>query len=192
MIEIGKFQCASLNELLEIYEENELKDIFSSFACSKNSEIELFLKNNAIEFYKKSQAITYTILDSKNELMGYFSLSLKPISIKSDILSNSELKKILRIAELETENNTVNPAAYLIAQLGKSDKSNININVIFDFIHYYIYEAKKLCGGVIEFLESENNDKLINMYQDIGFKTFNIRKSKSGEERKLVQMYRLI
>ena len=55
-----------------------------------------------------------------------------------------------------------------------------------------IYEAKKLCGGVIEFLESENNDKLINMYQDIGFKTFNIRKSKSGEERKLVQMYRLI
>lgn len=53
-------------------------------------------------------------------------MSLKPISIKSDILSNSELKKILRIAELETENNTLNPVAYLIAQLGKYDKSNIN------------------------------------------------------------------
>ena len=53
MIEIGRFKCANLNELLEIYEEYELKDIFSSFVCSKNSEIELFLKNNAIEFYKK-------------------------------------------------------------------------------------------------------------------------------------------
>lgn len=81
-------------------------------------------------------------------------------------------------------------------EIGKFQCASLNelleINVIFDFIHYYIYEAKKLCGGVIEFLESENNHKLINMYQDIGFKTFNIRKSKSGEERKPVQMYRLI
>ncbi len=30
------------------------------------------------------------------------------------------------------------------------------------------------------------------LYQNKGFKTFNIRKSKSGEERKLIQMYRLI
>ena len=38
----------------------------------------------------------------------------------------------------------------------------------------------------------KNSDKLISLYQNKGFKTFNIRKSKSGEERKLIQMYRLI
>ena len=45
---------------------------------------------------------------------------------------------------------------------------------------------------MVEFLESENNDKLVKMYQNKGFKIFNVRKSKSGEERKLIQMYRLI
>ena len=39
---------------------------------------------------------------------------------------------------------------------------------------------------------SENNEKLVSLYQRRGFKIFNIRKSKSGEERKLIQMYRLI
>ena len=60
------------------------------------------------------------------------------------------------------------------------------------FVNYYINDAQDICGGVVEFLESENSDKLISLYQNKGFKTFNIRKSKSGEERKLVQMYRLI
>ena len=44
----------------------------------------------------------------------------------------------------------------------------------------------------MEFLELENTEKLIKLYQNKGFKTFNIRKSKNGKERKLIQMYRLI
>ena len=98
----------------------------------------------------------------------------------------------MRISEIDEENNTVNPSAYLIAQLGKKDGSLIDIDKIFRFINITIERIQKSCGGVVEFLESENNDKLVKMYQDIGFKTFNIRKSKSGEDRKLIQMYRLI
>lgn len=45
---------------------------------------------------------------------------------------------------------------------------------------------------MIEFLEAENETKLIKLYENRGFKIFNIRKSKSGEDRKLIQMYRLI
>ncbi len=74
----------------------------------------------------------------------------------------------------------------------QSNGADINIDAIFEIIDIVVSKIQKSCGGVVEFLESENEEKLVNMYQDKGFKTFNIRKSKSGEDRKLVQMYRLI
>jgi len=136
--------------------------------------------------------MTYLLFDRNRDVIAYFALSVKPISIKCEQLSNNELKKLLRIAEIDINDNSLNPSAYLIAQLGKKDGSIINLDMIFKFVNYYINAAQDICGGVVEFLESENNDRLIQLYKDKGFKIFNIRKSKSGEERKLIQMYRLI
>ena len=192
MITIDSVKCMSITEMLDSYSENELLLMIEDFKCIKNKEIEEFLKNNAIDFHKKHQAMTHLLFDSNRKITGYFSLSIKPINIQCDKLSNTELKKLLRIAEIEFDNNSINPSAYLIAQLGKSDDSLLDIYKIMKFINYYIYEVREVCGGVIEFLESENEIKLINLYEKCGFKTFNIRKSKSGEDRKLIQMYRLI
>lgn len=107
-------------------------------------------------------------------------------------LSNTALKRLQRISEVDLIDNSITPSAYLIAQLGKVDNAKIDINDIFYFLYNNIIDIQNACGGVVEFLESENNDKLVKMYQGIGFKTFNIRKSMSGEDRKLIQMYRLI
>ena len=192
MIRFENISCFSLNELLKIYNESEIYNYLNSFVCTKNQEIELFLKNNSLDFNKKHQAMTYLLFDNNKKVVAYFALSVKPISIKSERLSNNELKKLLRITEVDIDDNSLNPSAYLIAQIGKMDNSNIDIDKIFRFVNYYINEAQDICGGVVEFLESENNEKLISLYQSRGFKIFNIRKSKSGEERKLVQMYRLI
>ena len=192
MIRFDNISCFSLNELLKINSENEIKTYMNEFVCNKNTEIESYLKNNSLEFNKKHQAMTYLLFSSDKKVIAYFALSVKPINIKSEQLSNTELKKLLRITEVDANDNSLNPSAYLIAQLGKKDSSAINIDIILKFVNYYINEAQDICGGVVEFLESENNEKLITLYQNRGFKIFNIRKSKSGEERKLVQMYRLI
>ena len=192
MIRFDNISCFGINELLMINSESEIKTYMDSFVCSKNNEIESYLKNSSLEFNKKHQAMTYLLFDRDRNIIAYFALSIKPISIKGEQLSNNELKKLLRITEIDINDNTLNPSAYLIAQLGKKDNSTINLDTIFKFVNYYINVAQDICGGVVEFLESENNDKLIALYQNKGFKTFNIRKSKSGEERKLVQMYRLI
>ena len=125
-------------------------------------------------------------------MVAYFALSIKPIRFDINTLSNTALKRLERILEVDLLDNTITPSAYLIAQLGKSDDAQIDINDIFYFLDNNIIDIQNACGGVVEFLESENNDKLIALYQNRGFKIFNIRKSKSGEERKLVQMYRLI
>lgn len=193
MINATKYDCFNIYELIDNFGKETVDNLTSSFICSKNIEIQDFIKNNAYEFALKFQAVTYFIFSKEtNNLEAYFSLTIKPIDIKSENLSNRALQRILRISELNDENRTVTPAAYLIAQIGKKDKSDININDIFEFIDIVIKRIQKSCGGVVEFLESENNDKLIKMYQGKGFKSFNIRKSKSGEDRKLIQMYRLI
>ena len=192
MIELNNIKCISIDEFLNIYNLKILTNLISAFRCDKNLEIEEYLKRNAIEFNKKHQAMTFILLDNKNKINGYFSLSIKPITIKKNLLSKNRLKKLLRIANLTEEENEINPSAYLIAQLGKLSHSNLNIDTIFAFINYYISEAQKICGGVVEFLESENNQKLINMYTARGFRIFNARKSTGNQDRKLIQMYRLI
>lgn len=193
MISSKEYECVSMFEFLDSYGKQAVDDIVKDFTCLKNIEIQKFLIENSYDFSVKYQAITYFILSNEtNEIEAYFTLSIKPIIIDSTIISKNTLKKLLRISEIDEENNTVNPSAYLIAQLGKKDGSLIDIDKIFRFINITIERIQKSCGGVVEFLESENNDKLVKMYQDIGFKTFNIRKSKSGEDRKLIQMYRLI
>lgn len=193
MVTTSRFYCLSIFELLDDYDKDGISRLLSDFKCTQNSEIEKFLQNNSYDFSVKYQAITYLIYSNENDnIVGYFSLSVKPIIIKSDNLSNRSLNKILRMSDFDEENKTVNPAAYLIAQLGKNDGADINIDAIFEIIDIVVSKIQKSCGGVVEFLESENEEKLVNMYHNKGFKTFNIRKSKSGEDRKLIQMYRLI
>lgn len=192
MYKTENFNCYSMPELFDKYDSSNIQKRLEDFKCSKNDEVQKYLLNNSIEFTKKHQAITYLIYDNKDDLSAYFTLAIKPISINIETISNTSLNRILRISEVDSISKTVNPAAYLIAQIGKNDNSDINIDDIFEIIDYYINEFQNGCGGVVEFLESESNEKLITLYQNRGFKIFNIRKSKSGEERKLVQMYRLI
>lgn len=62
--------------------EKDLNDLLSDFSCPKNPQVEYFLHHNAIEFAKKGQSITYLVFDNENtNLVGYFSLTIKQISI---------------------------------------------------------------------------------------------------------------
>lgn len=193
MYNYKNYLCLNIFELLRKYSIEELQEKFDSFSCQKNKEIELFIKNNAINFSLKHQSVSYIIFDTTtNSVVAYFALSIKPIRFNINALSNTALKRLQRISDVDLIDNSITPSAYLIAQLGKVDSSKIDIHDIFYFLDNNIIDIQNACGGVVEFLESENNDKLIKMYQDKGFKTFNIRKSKSGEDRKLIQMYRLI
>lgn len=195
MYSTDDYICFSMPELFGECSEAEINDKISSFKCKKSDEVQNFLINDSIEFTKKHQAITYLIFDNGNNLVAYFSLSIKPITIKTEKLSNTSIKKLTRISDIVIDDNDeeiINPAAYLIAQLGKNENAKININEIFQIINYYIDGFQNGCGGVVEFLEAENSEKLLEMYKDIGFKIFNIRNSNRCKDNKLIQMYRLI
>ena len=61
------------------YGENILKQVFSTFSCDKNLDVERFLLEQAISFTKKNQSVTYIVLTpEEGEVLGYFTITLAP------------------------------------------------------------------------------------------------------------------
>lgn len=54
------------------------------------------------------------------ELLGYFSITIKPLVVKGESFSNTTKRKLARFSEINKSGRTYNPAAYLIAQLGRN------------------------------------------------------------------------
>jgi len=53
-------------------------------------------------------------------MLGYFTLALKPLTIRGETVSNTTKRKLLRVSELDKDSDTYTMSAYLIAQLGKN------------------------------------------------------------------------
>lgn len=177
--------------------EQKLSKWLQSFSCPVNPDVEHFLHYNAIEFTKKSQSVTYLVLRNDNaELAGYFSLALKPVSVRADRVSKSAARKLSRVSVVNEESNTFTASAYLIAQLGKNfalpedmrmDGASL-LEVALDTIRM----GKYYFGGVIAFLECENVGELMNFYTRSGFKYFDSRITSGETPHKLNQLLRLI
>lgn len=101
--------------------EDKLKQLLSEFSCPLNPDVERFLKEQAIIFTKKHQAVTYLVLSLEDAaLLGYFSITVKPLVVKSEPFSNKVKRKLARFSKVDEQDQTYNLAAYLIAQLGKT------------------------------------------------------------------------
>ena len=160
--------------------EESLYNLLSDFSCSQNPDVEHFLLHNAIEFTKKDQSITYLVFDAEDaSLVGYFSLAVKPISVRAANISKTMGKKLSRVSILDNETQSYNTAAYLIAQLGKNyslpKEKQISGSVLLGFALETIVTLKYSIGGVMEFLECEDNDFLLNFYTRNHFKLFDTR-----------------
>ena len=95
-----------------------LDRVLSGFSCPKNPDVERFLKKSAVEFAKKNQSVTYLVFSMESkELLGYFTLAVKPLTVRGEMVSNTTKRKLLRISELDEKSDTYTMSAYLIAQL---------------------------------------------------------------------------
>lgn len=109
-------------------------------------------------------------------------------------------RKIARVSELDEENGTYTLSAYLIAQLGKNFKDGANEKITGEqLLHAAVDTIKELqymAGGMVIFLEAEDNDKLMHFYEDKnGFKQFDVREMKcrdKDEIHKLVQLLKVM
>ncbi|MCD8068631.1 MAG: GNAT family acetyltransferase [Lachnospiraceae bacterium] len=178
--------------------EKSLDEILSEFSCPLNPDVERFLKHSAVEFTKKNQSVTYLVFNRDNcILLGYFTLALKPLTVRGSTISNAVGRKLARISEVNEQMKTYTMAAYLIAQLGKNFTAEaehlITGKDILDLAQDRLLQAQCLCGGVVTFLETYNEEKLLLFYDRNLFRQFDIRQKilPDGKKYELVQLLRL-
>lgn len=180
--------------------EEELREFLSEFSCEKNSDVERFLKEQSIEFTKKHQSVTYLAFsDEDASLVGYFTLAIKPISVDASGFSNTMKRRTARVSELNEMNGTYTLSAYLIAQLGKNYANGANDKVTGEQLLQAavdtIKELQYMAGGMVFFLEAENEEKLIEFYEEKnGFKRFATKEVKSGmaDAHTLIQFLKVL
>ena len=197
-------QVYNIQDYLSISEdgfgEKELEDLLSEFSCIKNPDVERFLKNNAIEFAKKHQSVTYLVFSNLDaELLGYFTLAIKPISVKAERFSNTIKRKIARVSEFDEDSCTYTLSAYLIAQLGKNFTNGTNEriqgNQLLEIAIETVKQLQYMAGGMVVFLEAENEEKLMRFYEEQNnFKKFDTRKTQAGTENMhdLIQLLKIL
>ncbi len=204
MPENDKFFSVNIREYLALGNDEEagepaLLELLSGFSCPKNPDVERFLKKSAIEFTKKNQSVTYLVVSAEDvRLLGYFTLALKPLTVRGETVSNTMKRKLLRISELDESSDTYTMSAYLVAQLGKNFSENEGTEItgeeLLKLAWDKIKEIQYLGGGMVAFLEAENEEKLLSFYRGNRFSQFDTRQTASGadEPHELVQLLRLL
>lgn len=132
-------------------------------------------------------------------LVGYFTITIKPISVNADGFSNTMKRKIARVSELDESNGTYTLSAYLIAQLSKNFSNGANERITGEQLLQAAIDTIKalqyMAGGMVVFLETENNEKLLHFYENKnGFKRFDAKQTRVGtdEEHTLLQLLKVI
>lgn len=181
---------------------NALLNLMDGFSCPPNTEVEHFLKHSSIEFTNKNQSVTYLVFrPSVHEdiLVGYYTLAIKPISVRASAISKTMARKLSRVSVLNPENDTFTASAFLIAQLGKNfalpKSERIKGAELLDLANRRILRTQYDFGGVVEFLECEDNPFLLDFYAENGFKAFDRRTvipSDNESPHELIQFLRFL
>lgn len=179
--------------------EPELLRMISDFSCPKNPDVEHFLKSSNMDFTRKNQSVTYLVLDMDDgALVGYFTIALKPLTVRDETVSNTVKRKIKRISEFDEQTKTYTMSAYLIAQIGKNYTNDACKRItgpeLLELAWSVIEDMQYMGGGMVVFLEANNEEKLLSFYQDNKFRQFDTRLTASDPENQheLIQLLRLL
>lgn len=202
MQETSKYTVFNIREYLgegkHGLEKDTLFQILSEFSCKINPDVEKFVKEQSVEFAKKQQSVTYLVLSTEDaELVGYFAITIKPITINAKPFSNTVKRKLSRVSTLNEQEQTYNLAAYLIAQLGKNYNNGANKRIsgreLLGLAIQQVKQLQYLAGGMVIFLEAANEEKLLSFYRENGFQQFDTRltDSSNSEPHELIQLLKL-
>ena len=163
---------------------------------SIDPRVESFLKKNAEEFTRQHKSATHLVFsNSTTELVGYFTLAIKPITVDTEKISKTMERAVKKTGKFDEEMNTYTTSGFLIGQLGKnfspSVKDSISGNELLQLALYRLKLIQHDVGGTIVFLEAQDNEKLLSFYQGNGFREFD-RRMASDEALELVQLIKVL
>ena len=104
----------------------------------------------------------------------------------------------MRVSDFDSRTQTYTMSAYLIAQLGKNYTDGRNKEItgveLLELAWSVIEDMQYRGGGMVVFLEANNEEKLLSFYRDNKFRQFDTRltASRETEPHELVQLLRLL
>lgn len=164
-----------------------LSSTLSSFAVPLNSEVEDFIRKKALQATKLKSSISYLVIDEDlADVVGYFTLLVKPFTIQAASLSSKNRRLIARFAEENTEAGDYTASVYLIAQIGKNyaieEPLQISGGDLLNMALDKLRVAQDLVGGKLVLVEREaDRAKLLEFYNANGFKSWNGRYDKKDQ-----------
>ena len=189
-----------LKVLIDTLEEDELNKVLSSFSCSKDDDIEKFLKERAVLFEGLSKARTYLIFDeeelqTKNiasvKVCGYVSLAMKILKLSKDVSNQVRKEYDGYNAKLRGRVQEEFPC-YLIGQLGRNSSissDNLTGCRLLEFALDVVQFAVDAVGGRLVMVECSPIECLKNFYITNGFEEI---ADVPDDGKDMVQMVRMI
>ena len=176
-----------------------LARVLSGFSCPKNQDVANFFKEERGGIYQK-ESVSYIpcVFRGKQGNAWIFYPCIKAVVSQGETVSRTTKRKLLRISELDEKSDTYTMSAYLIAQLGKNYTNGANEKItgkeLVELAWTVIEDAQYMLGGIVTFLEAENEEKLLSFYRDNRFSQFDTRQTASDteESHELVQLLRLL
>lgn len=187
-------------DLIDNFGDTYVNEIISDFSTqfekdgqihNLNPDIEIFLKKNAVQFAKEKKSITYIVGDKDDgSLLGYFTITHKPIEVPAAGLSKTTIKKLEKHSRLKDTENVYVVSAFLIAQFGKNytvDRGNrITGSELMKLADKELLDVQRKIGGSVKYLDCEADAKLIRFYQkEQGFVLYGERISGNDGKRYL-------
>ena len=176
--------------------EQFFESIASSF-LSKNADVEEFFRDKAVQATKLNTAATYLVISyegKKFDLLGYFTLATKMLTLKQSSLSKTECKAISRFGYFDEDSQSYKLPAVLIAQFSRNFNENsksISGNDLMDIALDKIKDILHSTSGKAVFLECEQYEKIIEFYTKNNFQPLdNTVFSKDNKE--LTQLYMIL
>ena len=176
--------------------EQFFESIANSF-MSKNSDVEHFFREKAVQATKLNTAATYLVIsyeDKKFDLLGYFTLATKMLTLKQSSLSKTECKAISRFGYFDEDSQSYKLPAVLIAQFSRNFNENSESMSGTDLMDIALDRIKDILhstSGKAVFLECEQSKKIIDFYikknfQPLGNTIF------SKNKKELTQLYMIL
>lgn len=178
------FREVNLADIVEQLGEDDTKEILSNFSCPDNLDVQNFLRSKAIEFSKRGFSKTHLVFwetnDGKSrELVGYYTISSKFITVQKSAVTNKEAKKLREHGVYDEKTNEYTVPAPLIGQLGKNytDGNNtlISGDDLLGLAMEKIKQVQHEVGGRFVYLECEDKEPLKEFYERNNFKLFGRR-----------------
>ena len=171
-----RMRIVPLKSLMELegFSESSVQGKLDSFRCSRDPDLELFLRRSAIPNEKRDLTRTYLAICDGMQIAGYFSLNLRCGRILPDCgLSKSRLK------ELNIQPDTNVAQMYLIAQVGRADDSPKGFGkLLMAEAVNVLRRARDLIGCHVVRIDCKPAPSLIAYYEHYGFQRI---RSDSGE-----------